>query len=195
MHAPPKVAIIVPTLNRPHTLGRCLDSIGLQTFNDWTCVVINQGTFDTTLPDDKRFVYVLVGWHSASRARNLGMGGAIGWGVEYICLIDDDDWIYPSYMEDMVAALEANPDAVLVACNGTYEGKTYAHDHPSTKLVGSRMVRASAIDHTSVFQARSGQEKHFWRSFDGERQTQINKVLYHASRDPVGGLRDDGGSY
>jgi len=193
MHRPPKVAIIVPTLNRPHTLARCLGSIRTQTFGEWVCIVINQGD-DIDDLFGMQFVCVDMCRRSASLARNIGLSVARALNAEYVCLIDDDDMIEPTYMGEMAGALDANPDAVLVACNGTYEGKTYTHDHPSTKLVGSRMVRASAIG-DRTFTARSGQEKHFWRLFDGERQTQINKVLYRANRDPIGGLRDEGGSY
>ncbi len=194
MHPNPAVAIIVPTLNRPHTLPICLQSIRAQTLDDWVCIVINQGE-PIERPKDVRFMYVDRSQKSASLARNMGLSLALCLKAEYVCLLDDDDRIEPTYMEEMAGDFESHTAAfVIVACNGTYDGQTYPHDHASTKLVGSRMVRASAIG-DRCFEARSGQEKHFWRSFDGEPQIHIDKVLYHASRDPVGGLRDDGGSY
>ena len=188
------VAIIVPTLNRPHTLPRCLRSIRAQTYENWICIVINQGE-PIERVKDKRFVYVDRHQKSASLARNMGFSMALCIGVEYVCAFDDDDWIERDYLQEMVGVLDRDTGAVLVACNGTYDGQTYKHDHPSTKLVGSRMVRASCVDDTSKFKARSGQEKHFWRSFDGELQGHIDKTLYRASRDPIGGLRDTEGSY
>lgn len=193
MHPEPVVAIIVPTLNRPHTLVPCLASICAQTFEQWICLVINQGE-PVVRSKDTRFIYVDLHRKSASHARNLGLHLARGLCAQYVCLIDDDDWIEPTYMEEMVGAIEARPDAVSVACNGTYEGKTYVYDHPSTKLIGSRMVCASAIG-TRTFEARSGQEKHFWRLCGGDAETSIDKVLYHASCDPAGGLRDPEGSH
>ncbi len=187
------VAIIVPTLNRPHTLPRCLRSIRAQTYENWICIVINQGE-PIERVKDKRFVYVDRHQKSASLARNMGLAIAGVVGVDYVCLLDDDDRIEPNYMEEMVDAVEANPDAVSVACNGTYEGQTYKYDHASTKLIGSRMVRASAIG-DRTFKARSGQEKHFWRLCGGDAEAHIDKILYRASRDPIGGLRDTEGSY
>lgn len=187
------VAIIVPTLNRPHTLPRCLQSIRAQTYENWICIVINQGE-PIERVKDKRFVYVDMHKKSASLARYLGLEMVMVLGAEYVCLIDDDDMIEPTYLATMGGALRDNPHAVVVACNGTYEGKTYPHDHASTKLVGSRMMRVSAIGDRR-FKARSGQEKHFWRTFDTQPQTQVNEVLYRASRDPIGGLRDAEGSY
>ena len=196
MHPDPVVAIIVPTLNRPQTLLRLVDSIRAQTYSDWVCIIINQGDmFPAALePLLRRFVYVDMMKQSASLARNIGLGIAQALGVTYVCLIDDDDWIEPNYLEEMVGALESNPQAGLVACTGTYEGKTYRQDHPTTKLIGSRMVRALCIG-DAKFTARSGQEKAFWRLFDGHKQVNIDKILYRASRHPTGGLRDPQGGY
>ena len=185
------VAIIVPTLNRPHSLPQCLQSIRAQTYEKWVCIVINQGE-PIERVRDKRFVYVDRDARSASQARNIGLAMARAIGVEYVCLIDDDDRIDPTYLEEMAGALMDSPDTMLVACHGTYIGKTFRYDHPSTKLVGSRMARMDAIG-DRVFAMQSGQEKHFWRSFDGCKQVNINQTLYHANRDDIGGLRDPSG--
>lgn len=187
------VAIIVPTLNRPHTLPRCLESIRAQTYENWICIVINQGE-PIERVKDSRFVYVDRQQKSASLARNMGFSIALCLGVDYVCAIDDDDWIEPTYLEEMVGELDKNPHCQIIACNGTYDGQVYKHDHPTTKLMGSRMVRASCIG-VAKFTARSGQEKVFWRLFDGHKQVNIDSILYRASRDPVGGLRDSEGSY
>ena len=56
------------------------------------------------------------------------------------------------------------------------------------------MVRASAIG-KRTFSVGSGQEKVFWSTFEDESHVHIDKILYHASRDPIGGLRDTEGSY
>jgi len=197
MHPAPAVAIIVPTLNRPHTLPRCLESIGFQRFtcyaHAWTCIVVNQGE-PVDRPKDSRFMYVDRQEKSASLARNMGLSMALCLRAKYVCLLDDDDWIEPTYLEEMIGALDTAPQAELVACNGTYDGQLYKYDHPSTKLIGSRMVRASAIG-DRTFLVRSGQEKVFWRLFDGESQTHIDSTLYRASRHPTGGLRDPQGGY
>lgn len=31
---------------------------------------------------------------------------------EYVCFVDDDDWVEPSYIEDILAAIEQSPDVI-----------------------------------------------------------------------------------
>lgn len=193
MHPEPVVAIIVPTLNRPHTLAPCLASICAQTFEKWICLVINQGE-PVERSKDKRFIYVDLHRKSASHARNLGLHLARGLCVQYVCLVDDDDSLSPEYLHLMVGALDANPNATLAACNASYRGQSYPYDHPSTKLMGSRMVRESAIGDRR-FEPRSGQEKVFWRLFDAETTIPVDELLYCGGQDPAGGLRDPEGSH
>ena len=44
----PKISIIVPVYNVEKYLPRCLDSIIGQTFKDWECLVIDDGSTDTS---------------------------------------------------------------------------------------------------------------------------------------------------
>ena len=40
----PKITIIVPVYNVERYLRRCLDSIAAQTFTDWECILIDDGS-------------------------------------------------------------------------------------------------------------------------------------------------------
>ena len=44
----PLVSIIIPTFNRAHFLGETLDSIILQTYTNWECIVVDDGSSDET---------------------------------------------------------------------------------------------------------------------------------------------------
>lgn len=44
----PKISIIVPVYNVEKFLPRCLDSILAQTFRDWECLVIDDGSTDSS---------------------------------------------------------------------------------------------------------------------------------------------------
>lgn len=44
----PAVSVIVPVYNTEKYLRRCLDSILAQTFTDWECLVIDDGSTDTS---------------------------------------------------------------------------------------------------------------------------------------------------
>ncbi|MBO8450212.1 MAG: glycosyltransferase [Spirochaetes bacterium] len=46
MSETPKISVIVPVYNTARYLARCLDSIAAQTFTDWECVCVDDGSPD-----------------------------------------------------------------------------------------------------------------------------------------------------
>ena len=42
----PKISVIVPVYNTEKYLRRCLDSIAAQTFADWECICVDDGSTD-----------------------------------------------------------------------------------------------------------------------------------------------------
>ena len=44
-----KVSVIIPIYNRAYCLARCLDSVLSQTFTDWECILIDDGSTDGSL--------------------------------------------------------------------------------------------------------------------------------------------------
>ena len=51
----PKVSIIVPVYNLEKLVVRCLESIQAQTFTDWECLVVNDGSTDGNKYTDLQF--------------------------------------------------------------------------------------------------------------------------------------------
>ncbi len=98
-----------------------MDSVLCQTFSDWECIVVDDGSTDGTrevvdgyLKTDSRFVYCL-------NHRNRGAQGARNEGVllakgEWILLFDSDDYMYPDYLERMAPLLTS--DNNIVVCYG-----------------------------------------------------------------------------
>ena len=59
-----KVTIIAPCYNQAEFLDECLQSVILQTYENWECLMINDGSTDTTeeicknwAEKDARFIY------------------------------------------------------------------------------------------------------------------------------------------
>ena len=90
-----KISIIVPCYNQAQYLDECLQSVLEQTYENWECIIVNDGSPDDTevvakkwLEKDNRFQYLYKKNGGLSSARNAGIKQAKG---VYIQLLDSDD--------------------------------------------------------------------------------------------------------
>jgi glycosyltransferase involved in cell wall biosynthesis len=121
----PLVSVILPCFNAHRFLGQALDSVRMQTFRDFETIVINDGSTDPDtllflekLPTDIRVVHQEN--RGLSGARNSGFREARG---RFVLPLDCDDWIEPSFLEKLVAAISAkDSDNSFVFCHLALEG-------------------------------------------------------------------------
>lgn len=110
--ADPKISIIVPVYNVERYLRRCLDSIAAQTFADWECICVDDGSpdgsgkiLDEYAANDSRFRAIHKENGGVSSARNAGLDAAKG---EWIAFVDADDWVERDYLKSWYPAVEKN---------------------------------------------------------------------------------------
>ena len=103
------ISIIVPIYNVENYLRHCLDSIQKQTYQNFECLLINDGSPDNSadicreyVSKDSRFRYFEKENGGVSSARNLGIEHSKG---EYITFIDSDDWVDSDYLEALYTTL------------------------------------------------------------------------------------------
>lgn len=91
----PLVSIIVPCFNQAEYLEVTLQSVLEQTFSDWECIIVNDGSPDNTeeiakkwVDRDERFTYCYQKNGGLSSARNLGLANCHG---DFIQFLDSDD--------------------------------------------------------------------------------------------------------
>jgi glycosyltransferase involved in cell wall biosynthesis len=96
----PLVSVIVPCFNQGFYLHDTLESIFVQTYTNWECIIINDGSTDNTEEiakkwciKDKRFFYIPKENGGLSSARNAGINISKG---EFILFLDSDDFISKS---------------------------------------------------------------------------------------------------
>lgn len=94
----PQVSVIVPVYNQERYLEECISSIRRQTLAEWECLIINDGSSDSSgeiarrfSEADSRIRYFEQENGGVSSARNLGMQRASG---RYLCFVDGDDLLY-----------------------------------------------------------------------------------------------------
>lgn len=116
----PLVSIIIPTHNRGDILGETLDSILAQTYGNWECVLVDDGSTDYTqelvemyCDLDSRFKYFRRPSHlpkGANSCRNYGYSHSIGSLVNWF---DDDDVMLPGFIEEKVRFMTSDVDLVI----------------------------------------------------------------------------------
>ncbi len=116
----PILSIIVPAYNIEKYLKRCLDSILNQSYTNFECIVVNDGSIDGTksicdeyADKDDRVIVIHQENGGLSVARNNAMKKARG---KYISFIDGDDYIMETYCETLINLLEKN-NADIAKCD------------------------------------------------------------------------------
>jgi len=113
-----RVSIIVPAYNYARFLPHALDSVLAQTFGDWECIIVDDGSTDDTAAvvakyadRDARFRYVRQENRGPAAARNHGMTLAAG---DYLQFLDADDRLEPHKLALHVRYLDEHPECDIV---------------------------------------------------------------------------------
>lgn len=106
------ISIIIPVYNVAPYLDECIASVVNQTYQDWECVLVDDGSTDggaeicdNWSKKDDRIIVVHQSNQGVSAARNQGIDKACG---EFITFIDSDDYVTPTYLSSMLAAEKAD---------------------------------------------------------------------------------------
>jgi glycosyltransferase involved in cell wall biosynthesis len=129
----PLVSIIVPAYNYGHLIEHTLNNLLLQTWQNWECIVVDDGSKDNTADvvkafcnRDYRFIYHYKNNAGLSAARNTGIALAKG---QFIQLLDADDLIATRKFELQLALFESKPEAEIVYSEVRY----FRTSHPDER--------------------------------------------------------------
>ena len=111
------VSVIIPIFNAGQYLRKCLQSVKSQTFSEYECIMVDDGSIDDSykicksfVDEDSRFKVIRQENMGASGARNTGVSNAHG---EYIAFIDADDFVDVSYLNDLMDDMDDYVDLVI----------------------------------------------------------------------------------
>ena len=125
------VSIIIPTYNRAHLLGETLDSVLAQTYPNWECIVVDDGSTDCTeelvqeySAEDHRIHY-----HKRPELKFRGAPGCRNYGIKlskglYLMWLDDDDLIAKNKIEAQVCLLRGSSKSVATCPWGRFSNST-----------------------------------------------------------------------
>lgn len=134
------LSIIIPVYNKQRYLNTLLSQIRNQTFRDYECLLINDGSTDSSgticdlfAREDSRFRVFHIPNGGVSHARNVGLEKAEG---EFITFIDADDEIADGYLQNLVTCAESTDAGVVISGYQKFwddKAQIVAVSHPTLK--------------------------------------------------------------
>ena len=190
------ISIIVPCYNQAQYLDECLQSVLDQTFKDWECIIVSDGSPDNTeqaaqkwVDKDSRFELLVKENGGLSSARNAGIEIAKG---EWILPLDADDKIGNQYLELAEKEFKNAPKLIygkaVLFENETGEWRlgTYSYD----RLLVGNIIYCSSLFTKKDWQTigkydesllRGMEDWDFWlRLLDTSSKVSfINEIVFH----------------
>lgn len=124
---PSLISIIIPIFNRAKLIPETLNSVLRQTYNNWECILIDDGSSDNTIEvieqyvkKDNRFkLYIRPDGYlpGGNGARNYGIDVSNG---EFIQWFDSDDIMKENFLYAKIEALIHSPDYKSVISRNTF---------------------------------------------------------------------------
>lgn len=102
------ISIVIPLYNKREAITGTLKSVSQQTYQNWECLIVNDGSTDDSVEfvkpflANQRFRLIQKENGGVSSARNLGVEQAQG---EYIIFLDADDLLLPKAIERLIETL------------------------------------------------------------------------------------------
>lgn len=132
----PTISVVIPCYNQEPYLAEAIGSVRSQTFMDWECIVVDDGSTDGSAAvvesiarADPRVRLLRQENSGVSAARNLGVAHARG---RYIQFLDGDDVLLPEKFSVQLSAFAADPELDIAYCDFEYmEGSRFEHRSPS----------------------------------------------------------------
>ncbi|MEI8134995.1 MAG: glycosyltransferase family A protein [bacterium] len=133
-------SIILPTYNRAHLIGRAIDSVRNQEYENWELLVSDDGSSDNTkkivdsfTERDERITYINQSNQGPAVARNHGAEFAKG---SFLSFLDSDDEYLPDHLSVREQLISQIPAVELIHGNVEVIGSNMVADmHDPSKLI------------------------------------------------------------
>ncbi len=214
-----KVTVIVTCYNLARFLPRALDSIIVQTFKDWECIVVNDASPDNTIDVVQDYSLKDPRIKILTNETNQYLAGALNAGIakakgQYIIPIDADNELAPNSLAILSEALDRDRELMIVY--GSMEiveeadGKRYTSSWPpETFNYSDQMQHRNQISSTAMFRkrvwqtiggyrrrCRTAEDADFWcratsYGFKPAKVTQAVTLIYHNRTESMSHVETD----
>jgi glycosyltransferase involved in cell wall biosynthesis len=113
----PLVSVMMPAYNAAASLPLALASLAAQTYQNWECILVDDGSTDSTGElveriNEPRIRYIRLDKNRGRGvARQVALEEASG---PYLSMLDADDWLYPQKLSRQVQVMMEVPEAAVV---------------------------------------------------------------------------------
>lgn len=156
----PSISVVIPAYNTGQYIGRTLESLAKQTFNNFEIIIIDDRSTDDTVAvvkkhqvNDPRIILIKNNQNlGPCISRNRGMEIARG---KYVAILDSDDLSEPSRLAIQFKYLEENPEVTLAGSQGI---RIDENDRPigdinlstDPSIIKYRLITENNLIHSSV---------------------------------------------
>lgn len=149
------VSVIIPTRNRPRQLLKAVQSVLAQTFQDFEIIIVDDAstvmlnTMNKAFQDKRVRIIRNETPQGGSLSRNHGIFQSIG---KWLAFLDDDDIWQPQKLEQQLAMLARNPQAIAVTSAYTvhYPGAIKKNVFPPAQITLAKLLENNCLGGASV---------------------------------------------
>ncbi|TAE69821.1 MAG: glycosyltransferase [Oscillatoriales cyanobacterium] len=166
---PALVSIIIPCYNHANLLREAVESVVNQTYQNWECIIVNDGSTD----DTSNFANYLIQLYpqkalrlidkpntGPADSRNIGVQNSSG---KFILFLDADDKIHPKFLEECVEVLSAKPEVGFVYTDVQHFGANcdlVNHgDFDPNKFLRDNQAPATSLFRREIYEQVGGLKK------------------------------------
>lgn len=153
----PTVGIVISCYNYGRYLAEAIESVLSQTYSSWQLVIVDDGSTDNSLEIAKHYQshpqikIIAQANQGVVAARNNGLDALES--VDYVCFVDADDVLTPTYINQLVNALDNSDKTTAFAYGGTIELEQKQIYNPPISWDRHRLLHTNYIPVSAVVRA------------------------------------------
>lgn len=144
------ISIIMPTYNRAYIIGRAIESVLKQTYEDWELIIIDDASEDNTEEVINSFFCPKIRYYvnklnkGANESRNIGVQNARG---EFLAFLDSDNYWPENKLELQINVVKNNMFSRIFLY-----GKTEIVDGKSERIVPENILSAEELKRKELYE-------------------------------------------
>ena len=114
------IAVVIPAYNAEKYLEKCLDSVQRQSFQEWKCIIVDDGSIDNTgiiaekyVETDSRFFLLHQENKGSVAARRTGVLSDCAQSCPFLTFLDADDTLPPTALSDLYSEIVEGVDVAV----------------------------------------------------------------------------------